>query len=65
MKKLDKSKVEWIISQKRNGVAMFSIAEIMNVSTRWVKRFWVRYRHADACKIVYPAPIDKPKNGPS
>ena len=38
MKKLDKSKVEWIISQKRNGVTTSSIAETMNVSTRWVKK---------------------------
>ena len=34
MKKLDKSKVEWIISQKRKGVTTSSIAETMNVSAR-------------------------------
>ena len=63
MKKLDKSKVEWIISQKRKGVTTSSIAETMNVSARRVKKLWARYRHADAGKIGYPVPMGRPKNG--
>ena len=62
MKKLDKSRVEWIIAQERNGVAMFSIAETMNVSARWVKKLWTRYMYANAGKIVYPVPMGRPKN---
>ena len=61
--KIDKSKVEWIISQKRKGVAISSIAETMNVSARWVKKLWARYRHADAGRITYPATMGRPKNG--
>ena len=63
MKKLDESKVEWIISQKRNGVATSRIIKPMNVSARWVKKLWVRYRHADVGKIIYPASMGRPKNG--
>ena len=63
MKKLDESKVEWIISQKQKGETTSSIAETMNVSTRWVKKLWARYRYADAGKIVYPVPTGRPKNG--
>ena len=40
MKKLDESKVEWIISQKQKGIATSSIVETMNVSARWVKKLW-------------------------
>ena len=57
MKKLDKSKVEWIISQKRKGVATSSIAETMNVSARRVKKLWARYKHVNAGKIIYPDPM--------
>ena len=63
MKKLDESKVGWIISQKQKGETTSSIAETMNVSTRWVKKLWARYRYADAGKIVYPVPMGRPKNG--
>ena len=52
MEKLNESKVGWIISQKRKGVATSSIVETMNVSARWVKKLWARYRHADAGRIV-------------
>ena len=43
MKKLDESKVKWFISQKQKGEATSRIAVTMNVSTRWVKKLWVRY----------------------
>ena len=64
MKKLDESKVKWIILQKQNGETTSSIAKTMNISTRWVKKLWARYRYADPDKIVYPAPpVERPENG--
>ena len=35
----------------------------MNISTRWVKKLWARYRYTDPGKIVYPAPVGRPENG--
>ena len=63
MKKLDKSKVRWIIAQKRKGATANHVAQTMDVSTRWVKKLWVRYKHADAGKILYPARMGRPENG--
>ena len=63
MKKLDESKVKWIILQKQNGKTTSSIAKTMNVSTRWVKKLWARYRYTDPGKIVYPSPMERPENG--
>ena len=61
MKKLDESKVKWIILQKRNGETTSSIAKTMNVSTRWVKKLWARYRYTDPDRIIYPAPREGPR----
>ena len=63
MKKLDESKVRWIIAQKRKGATANHVAQTMDVSTRWVKKLWVRYKHADAGKILYPARMGRPENG--
>ena len=63
MKKLDESKVKWIILQKRNGETTSSIAETMNVSTRWVKKLWARYRYTDPGRIIYSAPMGRPEDG--
>ena len=62
MKKLDESKVKWIIDQKRKGVTTKKIADTMNVSTRWVKKLWARYRYTEGV-IAYLAPMGRPKNG--
>ena len=35
----------------------------MNVSTRWVKKLWVRYRYTDVGKITYPASMGRPEHG--
>ncbi len=60
MKKLDLSKVEWIIREKRKNTASNrEIAAKMNVSVRWVQKLHKRYKDAD--KIVYPAPMGRPK----
>ena len=63
MKKLDESKVKWIILQKQNGETTSSIAKTMNVSTRWVKKLWARYRYTNSGKIVYPTPMGRPEDG--
>ena len=63
MKKLDESKVKWIILQKRKGETTSSIAETMNISTRWVKKLWARYRYTDPGRIIYPAPMGRPEDG--
>ena len=63
MKKLDESKVEWIISQKRKEVTTSSIAETLNVSTRQIKNLWIMYKNTDAGRIIYPVPMGQPKNG--
>ena len=51
MKKLDESKVKWIVAQKRKGVQTKKIAESMNVSTRWVRKLWARYHNAKPCVL--------------
>ena len=48
MKKLDQSKVEWIIAQKRKEKTNKEIADAMGVSTRWVKKLWARYKSEGA-----------------
>ena len=63
MKELDKSKVRWIIAQKRKGATTNHVAQTMDVSTRWVKKLWARYKHTDAGKILYPARMGRPENG--
>ena len=63
MKKLDEFKVKWIILQKRKGETTSSIAETMNISTRWVKKLWARYRYTDPGRIIYPAPMGMPEDG--
>ena len=49
MKKLDESKVKWIVVQKRKGAQTKKIAESMNVSARWVRKLWVRYQSTEMC----------------
>ena len=63
MKKLDESKVKWIILQKQNGETTSSIAKTMNVSTRWLKKLWARYRYTDPGRIIYPAPLGRLDDG--
>ena len=59
MKKLDQSKVEWILREKRKNTHDKEIAAKMNVSVRWVQKLWKRYKDEDS--IVYPAPMSRPK----
>ena len=59
MKKLDKSKVEWIIREKRKGTHNRKIAETAGVSVRWVQKLWRRYKDKDW--IEFPIPMGRPK----
>ena len=35
----------------------------MNISTRWVKKLWARYRYTDPGRIIYSAPMGRPEDG--
>ena len=59
MRKLDSSKVEWILREKRKGTPNGRIAETAGVSVRWVQKLWKRYRDAD--EISYPLPMGRPR----
>ena len=63
MKKLDESKVNWIIKKKREGsMTAIQIAESTNVSAIWVKKLRSRYRYCTGV-ITYPLRMGRPKNG--
>ena len=62
MKKLDESKVRWIVLKKRQGrMTSRQIIESMGVSVIWVKKLWARYRHGTL--IVYPGQTGRPAGG--
>ena len=62
-RKLDESKVKWIIEKKREGnMTNAQIAESMNVSVIWVKKLWSRYRNCTGT-ITYPLKMGRPENG--
>ncbi len=60
MKKLDQSKVERIIREKRKGGNNKVIAEEAGVSVRWVQKLWKRYKNKE--EIKFPAPMGRPRN---
>ena len=62
IRKLDESKVNWIIKKKREGsMTNAQIAESMNVSAIWVKKLWSRYRNCPSI-ITYPLKMGRPEN---
>ncbi len=62
-KKLNESKVNWIIQKKREGnMTNAQIAESMNVSVIWVKKLWSRYKNCTGT-ITYPLKMGRPENG--
>jgi len=64
MKKLDESKVQWIVREKRKGeMTSAQIAQAMKISTVWVKKLWARYRDAEPGGISYPARMGRPEKG--
>ena len=59
VRKLDESKVEWILQEKRKCTPNKVIAQAMDVSVRWVQVLYSRYR--DDTKISYPYPMGRPE----
>ena len=61
MKKLDQSKVEYIVEEKRKGTKNAIIAETMNISIRYVQKLWARFKNTPKGMIVFPAPMGRPR----
>ena len=61
MGRLNKSKVQWIVRQKRKGrLTNGEIASAMNVSASWVQKIARRYRGVKPADIAYPGPAGRP-----
>lgn len=63
MSKLEESKVQWIVRQRRNGVPAAQVAEAMKVTTRWVGSLVARYKGCEIGDIVLPRPMGRPGAG--
>ena len=63
MKKLDESKVRYIIRERRKGKPCSMIAKEMDISTRWVQKLCKRYSGVPISAISYPKPLGRPQNG--
>ena len=64
MKKLDQSKVEYIIAEKRKGTKNVIIVESMGITIRYIQKLWARFKNTPKGKIVFPARIGRPHRGP-
>ena len=64
MKKLDQSKVEYIVAEKRKGTKNGIIAESMDITVRYVQILWARFKDTPKGKIVFPATMGRPRRGP-
>ena len=60
MKKLDQSKVEYIVAEKRKGTKNVIIAESMGIAIRYVQRIWAGFKNTPKVKIVFPARMGRP-----
>ena len=63
MKKLDQSKVEYIVAEKRKGTKNHVIAESMVITVRYVQKLWARFKNTPKEKIVFPSPMGRPLRG--
>ena len=61
MKKLDESKVKWIIRESRKGTPSSTIAKNAGISVRWVQKICRRYSGVPMDKISYPETLGRPK----
>ncbi len=61
MKKLDESKVKWIMRENRKGTPCSTIAKNAGISTRWVQKICQRYSDVPIGEISYPVPLGRPK----
>ena len=59
MKKLDESKVRYIVREKKKGTTNAVIAEQMGISKRWVQKLWARYKYTEPSQLVYPKPMGR------
>ena len=59
MKKLDQSKVEYIVAEKRKGTKNHAIAESMGITVRYVQKLWARFKNTPKEKIVFPATMGR------
>ena len=60
MKKIDRSKVEYVAAEKRKGAKNRIIAEAMNATVRYVQKPWARFKHAPEECIVFSARMGRP-----
>ena len=64
MHKLDEEQVRWIIQQKHGGLmSNAEIAKSTDVSVRWVKKLWSRYKLENPKDIVWPPQMGRPPGG--
>ena len=61
--KLDQSKVEYIVAEKRKGTKNAIIAETMGISVRYVQKLWAKFKNTPKDKIVFPAKMGRPCRG--
>ena len=61
MKKLDESKVRWIVRESRKGTPKSTIAKNAGISVRWVQKICRRYSGVSIGKISYPGTLGRPK----
>ena len=64
MKKLDQSKVEYIVAEKRKGTKNAIIAESMGITIRYVQKLWARFKNTPKDMIVFPARMGRPHRSP-
>ena len=64
MKKLDQSKVEYIVAEKRKGSKNATIAEAMGISAGYVQKLWAGFKNAPKDRPVFPADMGRPTRGP-
>ncbi len=63
MKKLDESKVRWILSEKDKGSTNSCISKAMGVSPRWIRRLYSRYKGQERSSVAYPMHTGRPACG--
>ena len=61
--KLDQSKVEYIVAEKRKSTKNHAIAESMGITVRYVQKLWTRFKNTPKDKIMFPAPMGRPRRG--
>lgn len=62
-KKLDQSKVKYIITEKRRNTKNATIADAMGITVRYVQMLWTKFKNIPKDKIVFPTPMGKSSIG--